>query len=154
MVHWGGKSRRMATVIVVIPIATSTSASATTGASPASTEIFGCKDTRWAANSREEDRTVWTQLFGEQVDSRQRAVVLYIVLAFLGERAVISGTRDAVGVREHASTNALASYNINGNRLKGLVRKNYTRSRSSSPPASFSSRTGPPGTGTKSVPLM
>ena len=64
---------------------------------------------------------MWAQLFWEQVDSRQRAIVLYVGLAFLCKRAVVCGARYAVRVRERASTDALASFDIHGNRLKGLV---------------------------------
>jgi hypothetical protein len=49
-------------------IATSTTTTSSTGPSPSPAYIFGGKDTRWAANSREKDRTVWAQLFREKVD--------------------------------------------------------------------------------------
>jgi hypothetical protein len=57
------------TVIVMIIITTSTSASTSIRPSPAHAQIVGGKDTRGAANSREKNRTMWAQLFGEKVDS-------------------------------------------------------------------------------------
>jgi hypothetical protein len=80
--------------------------------------------------------------------------VFYIRLAFLGKRAIVSGARYAVGVWERASTDALASLDVNGNRLKQLVMINYVGPTTDSPPASFSSHTGPRERGTTGVPLM
>jgi hypothetical protein len=57
------------TVIMMVIIATSTTASASIRPSPARAQIVGGKDTRWAANSREKNRTMWAQLFREKVDS-------------------------------------------------------------------------------------
>jgi hypothetical protein len=50
--------------------------------------------------------------------------VLDVGLAFLYKRAVISRARYAVRVREHASANTLASFDIDGNRLKQLFMTN------------------------------
>lgn len=47
--------------------------------------------------------------------------MFYIRLTFVDERAIVSRARYAVGVREHAPTDALASINVDGNRLKQLV---------------------------------
>jgi hypothetical protein len=44
--------------------------------------------------------------------------VFYIRLPFLGKRTIVGGARYAVRVWEHASTDAFASFNVNGNRLK------------------------------------
>jgi hypothetical protein len=50
--------------------------------------------------------------------------VLYVGLPFLYKGAVVRGARYAVGVWEHASTNALAAFDIHGNGLKQFVRAN------------------------------
>lgn len=80
--------------------------------------------------------------------------MLYVSLAFFYKRAVVCGARYAVRVRERASTDALASFDIQDNRLKGLVMTYSTTSTVGSPLASFSYHTGPQGRGTKNVLLM
>ncbi len=44
--------------------------------------------------------------------------MFYIGLTFVDKRAIVSRARYAVGVWENAPTDALASVNVNGNRLK------------------------------------
>jgi len=43
--------------------------------------------------------------------------VFYIRLTFVDKGAIVSRARDAVRVWEHASTDALASVNVDGNRI-------------------------------------
>ena len=81
--------------------------------------------------------------------------MFYIRLTFVDKRAIVSRARDAVGVGEHASTDALASVNVDGNRLKQLVTMTeYPGSTTDSHPASFSSHIGPRERGTVNVPRM
>jgi hypothetical protein len=67
--------------------------------------------------------------------------VPYVGLAFLYKRAVVSGARYAVGIREHASIDTLAGFDIEGNRLKQLVMTIYTGPTGDPPLASFSYHT-------------